>query len=823
MSTRSSDEWRYEAEPKLSAHVREQLEQRRQRFADSWRRDPGREAALLVLLAMALASVFLVALDIRARHFEASGIQPQATFWMESAQRFRWVREVADGRAIPRLDTRVQTPDGYDPWSDTVLQEVLYGKLYRSFAEQGTDLASFVRRTTRIASASAILPVALLCFALTRRRDAALLGALLWAVALPVGERGTGIVLFREDLAVPVLLWHLAALAAWARRPRLHWALAAGLLLALALLLWKVISFYVLLLAAFLGTAHWLRRAQARDLLIGTLAIAAPVLAACVPRLSLRADSFATSTAMLSLVAVAGGMAADLAESARARTRGKTVPPPLVWLPLVLVLALALRLLLPSEQGYDHAWETILAKIRHLGVKPADPGLLSFHARHYWTGNYESPSLALLVRDWPLLLLVALPGFAFVASWWRPGAARRIEGQPPLATPVPIRLLDTLGPMEPLPGLASHFVLWLVVALSSSYLLFRKFTLFFAIPLVVLAALGFVAPRRARHRLRALVGAGTLAVTAQGFGLLPDFADLIEPAEQESWDAVVVHSTSSFDDLARALPGIVGPDEAVLASFVISPFVTTYLDRPTALHCFFEGDLPRRFQRVVQAAFGDEATLWQVAREYGARWYVHEAHHLLRTDRKMSYRYVADRLDWPHDSVLAEMSFAPELLHRFELAWQNDCFRVFRVLADGESPRGLAPDPRLPLWNRPLFSAVFGDPLAPVARTAGFPAAPSDLLYSTLWARRTAARAAFDPAHGRVGNSETERDLQEALRVAPYLADLEDVLADFYLLRERHDRAAEHRIRAESLRRAMAGRGPFPEGVAPVPMAVRGD
>jgi hypothetical protein len=378
----------YEPGPLISPHIRRQLEQRRGRFAAAWRRDPARETALLALLILSLVAILAVGVALKESLFLRSGFDPEQSFWMESAQRFRYIREVAGGGAIPELDTQMQAPDGYVPRSDTVLQEIVLGKLYGWLAPEEVSLTAFVRRMTRLLNATAIFPVALLCFGLTRRRDAALVGALAWAVALPVAERGLGVVIFREDLAVPVLLWHLGFLALWARNPRVLSALLSGVFLAGSLLLWKVSGFYMLLLVGFLSTAHVLGREEPGRLLLGTIALLVPPGLACLLPLNLQHESFVTSTAMLAGVSVAVAMAGDLLVSRRAGAGVRSFKRRIVWLPAALLVFAGLRFALPSEVGYDHAWQTIVAKIRFLGAKPDDPGLLSFHARHYWTGNY---------------------------------------------------------------------------------------------------------------------------------------------------------------------------------------------------------------------------------------------------------------------------------------------------------------------------------------------------------------------------------------------------------------------------------------------------
>jgi hypothetical protein len=806
--------------PRQPTRVERQLRSRRKRTFDAWRRDPMREVALLLIAAVVLAAIFVAALSAKQHFFDLSGTGDDATYWMESAQRYRYVRMVAEGGWIPSVDRDMQAPDGYPPWSDTVLQETLYGSLYRWFADPEEDsLPSWVRQTTRIVSATAIFPMALLCLVVTRRRDAAVLGALVWAVALPIAERGTGIVLFREDLAVPVLLWHLAFLGLWARSHRWWQALTAGFFLAMSLLLWKVVSFYVLLLVAFLGTAHWLGRAEARTLGLGVAWMFLPVAGACFLPFSLHYDSFLTSTPMLLAVAVGSAMGADAAGVWWARRNGTLPHEPWTFAPLAVGVFVVLRFTLPAEEGYAHAWETILARVVHLGVKPIDPMELTFGARHYWTGNYESPSLPLLARNWPWMLAAALPGLLFVASWWRPKFLARDKPIDQGLLKPPIKLLHGLGPAEPLLGLGSHFVLWLLFGFGGVYLLFRKLQLLAAIPLVVLLALGFAAPRgKRRLPIRGFVLVGVLLILAQGRGLTPNFGTLLEgkpDSLMEPWNPVAVWTPRMFDEFARAVPEVIPEEEIVLASFIISPFLLTYSNRPTVLHCFFEGDVLERYERITHARFQSEEELWEAARSYGAQWYIHEAHHLLRTDGRMSQRYVAGVMDWPTDAVVTKMQYAPRQLTRFELAWENEVFRIFRVLEEGERRRGITGQAKYALWNKRLFTSLFGDPLRSVDMAGSFPLSPADLLYSTLWAHRAIDRARFDPRKGGVGTAHTERELQEAERVAPYLWEAATSLGEYYAMRQRHDRAAEHRSKGARARRAMTGESRVPEDLVP--------
>ena len=88
-------------------------------------RDRAREAALALVFLSALLTVPALGSSARQRRFDASGLSPDATYWMESAQRFRYVRLLAGGGRLPDPDVEMQAPHGYSPYDDTVVQEHL--------------------------------------------------------------------------------------------------------------------------------------------------------------------------------------------------------------------------------------------------------------------------------------------------------------------------------------------------------------------------------------------------------------------------------------------------------------------------------------------------------------------------------------------------------------------------------------------------------------------------------------------------------------------------------------------------------------------------
>ena len=141
-----------------SSLVARQLKQRREEWTARWRRDPGREASLILIFVVILATLVMAASAAKVGSYGRLGRDDEATYWMESAQRFRYVEMVAEGGEIPAVDERMQAPDGYPTRSDTIGQEVLYGTLARQRPEDWS-VVRFTRVLTRLIAASAVIPM----------------------------------------------------------------------------------------------------------------------------------------------------------------------------------------------------------------------------------------------------------------------------------------------------------------------------------------------------------------------------------------------------------------------------------------------------------------------------------------------------------------------------------------------------------------------------------------------------------------------------------------------------------------------------------------
>ena len=723
-----------------------------------------RKIAAAVLTVLAMLTIYAAGVHVRTERFENLWMDLSQPFWMESAQRFRYVELVAHGQDIPNPDTRMWAPQGYDPRSDTILQEWFYGSVYRTLGlGEGVPVEAFVRVFTRVVYCLGIFALVALCGVLTASRPAALLACLAYAVILPAVERSTGQVLYREHLAIPLLLFHLYFLVATLHRRPWWNAVAAGAILLLVMLTWKVMTFYFLFLGVFF--ALWFLLEGASRTLVGALAACAlpTLLVSWLFPVHLHFDRFHLSFAALLAVSLIAMCCVDLR---------RPLAPPVRAAGLGLLTA-GMVLVLPEARSYDHAWETIQARLLHLGSKPADPAEISFHARHFWSGNYRSPSLSRLLRDFSVPALVALPGLiAAVRHVWR---QRRWDGQ--------------------------AFTLFLTLAFGGAYLVFRKLQAFPAMFLSIEIGVGWnLLTGRWRHALRIGLILGVVWMVLQTLLVVPGPHQLL-PARAAAVSDSQVHTGADLHALATWIRTHAGPDDILLADFALSPYLLTETERPIALNCFFESPMAERYREYTEALFSDEEAFYGFCRRVQATWVVHAAHQVLRTDSEMSYRYTAAALDWDARWPAAQMQYNPSGLRNFELVWESAFFRVYRVLDPGETPM-VPPADREILFSRALAVDLYGDPMLDDWPQRGNPA---DLLRDEVGALTDVSLA------GRalqLGDRDLARQLLAgAATRSPYEPASYAAMAEFV---EEPQEADHFASVAERLRRALAGEIPLP-------------
>jgi tetratricopeptide (TPR) repeat protein len=642
-------------------------------------------AALAALFCLANATRGAFRERIRGPRFEA-----------ESAAHFRYTAMVARGENLPALDVRAQWPEGLRVFRETSpAMEYLYGWTYRVLPGRPGDLASFVRFFTAFLFSLAIVPLALLSARLWRSGAAGIFTGLVFAVAAPLVARSSGFEYIRENLALPLIVLHAAcfvsARGGGGRAP------AAGSALAIfaALLSWHGTQFY---LAPFL--LFMLARAIVAEIPADERRamrwIVAAIAAAGVAVPYLREGRFLLS---IPAALAAAWLGVDLVRARAARRRppagrraGAAARFPSRRTRALVAAAVIAAVLVPAAlsashfASYSHFFELVAYKLRYLR-KPDDPRLLPFDARAFWVGPFNAPDpLHFFVFALPLLML--LPG--------------------------PLSILAKRA------GERDFEALFALVSLAVSFALFllmQRLSPLFGV-FAALAAGGIAA------ELRHLRGAAALRRPTLYLALLAVVVSLFQAfaweGRRDFWRSLArrlrVPSRETFvlypyardvgGDLLAWMRGNLERDAVVLAPHYLSPAVLTYAERATNLNDFFESPaLRRKAHRLLGSLYASEDDLHRFAREQGST-------HLLVScaigadPTKDSPLYQAGLVNMPPGCAAYLLMFEPERLARFDLVYENEMYRLFRV---GRSPA--ARDwPRSPLfYDRELLWSVGGN------------------------------------------------------------------------------------------------------------------
>ncbi|MFM7202213.1 MAG: tetratricopeptide repeat protein [Myxococcota bacterium] len=659
-------------------------------------------------VALALTLLYALAVMVRAHRLEQLEVGDGTPFWIESAMRYRIITQVYSGEGPPMRDMLQQHPEGYFTYGDTILQEYVYGTLARLF--QPESLTAFVRLITPALYSLLLFPMFWLCYQATGSAGAALVACVLYTTLPPSIDRSNGLVIYRENVCFPLLALHLAALFAASRAVRGYglMVLSAAALVGMHLA-WKVSTFYqVMLLVYFLFIFIFYDQSLKLKLII--LLHSVPLfLLSFLPPLpllgTLSADRYWGSlngALTLVLCVLCAVVHPPPLQGGHPRSHfSRLMDSPWVRLALSVGLLLLFVKLLPGGQSYGHAWSTLRAHLEFPFGKPKDPSELNIAARHYWTGNYRSPNLARGLRDFafPAPLLVFLLRRKVTLSRFLPSQ---------------FKLAD----------LGWGLSLLSFVAYVVAYLLIRKFgTLLalFSMPLVALACVTML--EQAQHRKKLAVGVLVGLLSVAYLSAWNDVgADKLVTRITESEDKSpreelvpeepsVVYSIKSFNEVSQWIRDHTTEKEPILASWVLAPYLSAYLERTTVIHSFFESDNIFRVEAYYEVLFQPLEKLHTFARQYGSRYLVLEAHFLLRTDEWMSYRYVANRLQLTGDEACYRLHYQPENSPGFALRYQNEYFRVYEVLPEAVNAPVLADLAYAPLFDAEIPGAQVGAPL----------------------------------------------------------------------------------------------------------------
>lgn len=527
----------------------------------------GRRCALLLLFALLASSALRVGVALRDPEFART--TSAGLLKSDPALLYYFTERIveAGGRAPQdfRADPRVEWPELVDlPATFAIGQEFLVAWCHL-LARGALSLHMTALIVMALSASAALLGAFGLARELGGSRRVGLFAAALWCL-LPANYRTIGFVLVREDLAFPLLALALWLCARALRRGAARDFAGAGALLAAALATWHATGFFLALAAA----AAWLVFA-----LRGRNPLGAPSAAWIAPPLLLGCSLVPVLRATTAILGPAVLLGAGLWVAGRIAPVGRRALSLAVALG-ILALGLGARALLAERlDDYAHVHELLLAKLRFLGVPPADPRELSFDVRLLWQGPFETFRAGWAPPLLGLALLAPLAAASLLARERGPRGGGAWGAQDSRAT----------------------LALTCLLALPVTWLVSRTVILLGLVAPVTLALWLARTGRGARARraapLALALQALLLAWQMNGYGI-PWYRPTGRQAE--------------IATLVAALPSLVPPGEAIATDFMNGPAILAHTRHPIVMQPKYEtARSRRRIERFLTTFFFEDA------------------------------------------------------------------------------------------------------------------------------------------------------------------------------------------------------------------------
>lgn len=662
---------------------------------------------------------------------EFSRADDTAMFWGQDAARYRCAKMLAAGMALSAQDKAVGWPEGEntraaDSWAMEKLAAVAYREVALKVAPMPFHV--FLLWWWSALTTLAVWPI----YALSRRvwnhRLAGIASACLWASAFGGLHATVWPRLSVAEAALPWLFWtvHFAVTAMGGRQ--LWRALLAAGCCWWTLAIWPGATWFLLLMMALAAAIdfHHLsfdlvtelrpgamaRTIQGRSLYapVALLALATAGAGLTVPSLQARGMAWSLPVCFAGAWILLGGFlrVARLPLPDRWRVTDGTavlMPREFRWRRRMITIVLyastlavlaAAALALAWWRGSQFSESMLLArlvawKLVYFGQMPLLPYALGDEVRLMWSLVARSPAAA----AWWLSAagLIVLMPLAIVLTFIQ---ARHIVGAIAVASGARVTL-----PFE------RALLASLTAALGLLWLLSARLDGCFAWAAAVMAGslvdfalnVGRYPPLwRLGNRPRffaAMLLTGALAANLIAMGVYhghddsPDRSHLLALAKQ-----VRYHTE---------------PDAPLAATPQLSGALLADTGRPVLWRSgTLDGGHRAALLEFYKAMFGPEENLAAYCRRRGARYLVMEVETVTAMDSGHA-RYDSNHPLIPMSCAAYRLHFAPEKLRCFQLVYTGALYRLYRVLAAGESAPPVAPTPLAeayyPTWDRANYSA----------------------------------------------------------------------------------------------------------------------
>jgi hypothetical protein len=618
-----------------------------------------------------LALMFLAAAGAR---FSSTSGSLYPYFRGESAMNYRDARNISDGGKAANLDlpTRKSNwPEGYRPARvRPVGVEYFAGAVLKVAGWLSeTDPRKIARRLVVFLFSLCVWTLYSLTNKLWRSQTAGLLAAAFVAFYPPLIEATNGQVIGHTPFALVLVSLHVLALLRFAGGSRWSGAVALAVTAFLLLSAWELAPYYIGACVVVATLLYPLDQSQRRFVAVVHL-IAFLAAAVVMPHAVATRLAFSWQASLL--------VACTVQTFAARRFPGPIRGGALVVGGCVLLALAFIPVRAGAESAGLPALQYVFYRLRFLFARPIAPSLLPESIRHLWTADHAQPSAHDLVVFF-LAFLFLVPAAA--------SAGRKALRVPPEVPAGKARLAVSV---------AAAAVGCFAFTVDRS-----------AIAVAAVAAFPFVglAARSLEYRPKwngVLVAAGSLVVVLQL--LWPtgranpalQLAELLRVAHRDKSRVMWVSLENTDLELVRFVSTRTSTRDPFLGRPDYTAILLTFSGRTSVLLAGGRSaGFAHKHVEMIGLFYGGENELYRRCREMGVEYVLYSIDFLLDTTR-YSPLYLAGLAAVPGECAAVSMHFSPETLVHFNLVYENDFYRLFRVT---EEPRPIFATDHPPVYQ----------------------------------------------------------------------------------------------------------------------------
>ncbi|MCX7994170.1 MAG: tetratricopeptide repeat protein [candidate division WOR-3 bacterium] len=618
--------------------------------------------AIILLLIFFTSIVYRFRLSTNPEYYDPK--DPTAFYWTENALQYHYAELIASGEKIPSFDPKLQAPEGVKIFENlTILMEYPCGWLYRIFRLKERNVLFHTWTIIFIAGCASlgIFAIFFLSRAIGISHFYSILACLLFNFSLvSVGRSTFGFL--NEDFALPFIAFGLASYfyAIRSSKNKILFSFLSGICFLISLCSWHF-SRFIFLAIVFISVFNlWVfeRGSRLKDnalVLFYTLLIPfigsffVPVLKSRLYFLSL---PFALSFgAILGIFIFKQKAEYTVVSSSRGRL---SIIIGLVFLAVSIVITRLLNI----EAEYTHVWSLIINKIKFFGIKPADPGLLDYPARSLWIEAFNSPHPVSIFKNLFPLIIPALFSFVYLT--------RKRFFDSSIRLFIFFSIIFFLGylTIERMGVVNNYFVSVLAAAIGVVELK-KGFKFYNYLPSAVLGIVFLFNFYQGYHLHNPT---GYITTLRRIFG---------NEISQEFYNWRLNNL-----ELVRFIRHETPEDAIFLSSFGVGPLIFTYARRPIVLQPKFEvKNCQKLVKEFFDAIYSSETEFYNYCKSKNVNYFLYDIKILLDDTRDGS-RWIAGKKEVHSRSAAFLLHFFPEDLAHFELVYQNNFYRLYRVVKE---------------------------------------------------------------------------------------------------------------------------------------------